>query len=239
VLFRSLILSNELVDAFPCRLFRKHEEGWEELGVRICEGGSLSEVSLGMTAPDPWFESFGELPTGQRVERFDSYMAWLAEWAPLWKQGVMLTVDYGDLVPKLYARRPGGSLRAYWKHQRFTGMDVYARFGRQDLTADVNFSDVITWGTAARMEPSPACDPSGVSGAVGPGITMRRRCCDQLGSRRGLQSPGAVTPCKIGPSLDSFCSSTRKKQGIIPENTYKLLNNPWKADCRRSAVAAK
>jgi len=144
---RALILSNELVDAFPCRLFRKHEEGWEELGVRICEGGSLSEVSLGMTAPDPWFESFGELPTGQRVERFDSYMAWLAEWAPLWKQGVMLTVDYGDLVPKLYARRPGGSLRAYWKHQRFTGMDVYARFGRQDLTADVNFSDLITCGT--------------------------------------------------------------------------------------------
>jgi SAM-dependent MidA family methyltransferase len=143
---RALILSNELVDAFPCRLFQKGDGGWEELGVRIDEGGALAEVSLGAIAPDHWFETLGALPTGQRVERFDSYQAWLAEWAPLWKQGAMLTVDYGDLAAKLYGRRTGGSLRAYWKHQRFTGMEIYSRFGRQDLTADVNFSDVITWG---------------------------------------------------------------------------------------------
>ncbi len=143
---RALILSNELVDAFPCRLFQKGDGGWEELGVRIGEDGALSEASLGLIAPDHWFETLGALPTGQRVERFDSYQAWLAEWAPLWKEGAMLTVDYGDLAAKLYARRTGGSLRAYWKHQRFTGMEIYARFGRQDLTADVNFSDLITWG---------------------------------------------------------------------------------------------
>lgn len=143
---QALILSNELVDAFPCSLFSKGEEGWEELGVRIGEGGSLSEVSLGMTASDPWFEPLGKLPTGQRVERFDSYTAWLDEWAPLWTQGSMLTVDYGDLAANLYARRPGGSLRAYWKHRRFTGIEIYARFGRQDLTADVNFSDLINCG---------------------------------------------------------------------------------------------
>ncbi len=58
----------------------------------------------------------------------------------------MITVDYGDLAETLYTRRVGGSLRAYWKHQCFTGMEIYARFGRQDLTADVNFSDLISWG---------------------------------------------------------------------------------------------
>ncbi len=143
---RALILSNELVDAFPCRLFHKGEGGWAELGVRIDEGGALTEVPLGTSAPDPWFETLGTIPTGQRVERFDSYLAWLAEWAPLWKQGAMITVDYGDLAETLYTRRVGGSLRAYWKHQCFTGMEIYARFGRQDLTADVNFSDLISWG---------------------------------------------------------------------------------------------
>ncbi len=79
---RALILSNELVDAFPCRLFHKGGGGWEELGVRIDEGGVLTEVPLGTSAPDPWFETLGTIPTGQRAERFDSYLAWLAEWAP-------------------------------------------------------------------------------------------------------------------------------------------------------------
>ena len=60
----------------------------------------------------------------------------------------MLTIDYGDTGEKLYERRPGGSLRAYWKHNRYTGRDLYASFGKQDLTADVNFSDLIAWGEA-------------------------------------------------------------------------------------------
>ena len=60
----------------------------------------------------------------------------------------MLTIDYGDTEERLYTRRPEGSLRAYWKHQRYTGRDLYTRFGKQDLTADVNFSDLITCGEA-------------------------------------------------------------------------------------------
>ena len=58
----------------------------------------------------------------------------------------MLTIDYGDLAPDLYAGRPLGTLRAYWKHRRMDGLQVFARFGLQDLTADVNFSDLISHG---------------------------------------------------------------------------------------------
>ncbi|HEY5792321.1 MAG TPA: hypothetical protein VIS74_03420, partial [Chthoniobacterales bacterium] len=33
--------------------------------------------------------------------------------------------------------------------QRFSGDEIYARFGQQDLTADVNFRDVRNWAKAA------------------------------------------------------------------------------------------
>ena len=60
----------------------------------------------------------------------------------------MLTVDYGEQPPALYWRRPRGTLRAYWRHHRFAGLEAYQRFGRQDLTADVNFTDLQRWGAA-------------------------------------------------------------------------------------------
>ena len=151
---RALIFSNELVDAFPCRLFLRSEDSWEELGVRIQTDGSLSEVRLASPSTPDNFATPSTLPLspqapeGQRVERHDSYHSWIRVWAPHWKSGSMLTIDYGDTKERIYTRRPEGSLRAYWKHHRYTGRDLYARFGKQDLTADVNFSDLITWGEA-------------------------------------------------------------------------------------------
>lgn len=57
----------------------------------------------------------------------------------------MLTIDYGDEFPRLYHRRPHGTLRAYLLHQRITGADIYANPGRQDITADINFTDYAAW----------------------------------------------------------------------------------------------
>lgn len=143
---RALIFSNELVDAFPCRLFEKGGEGWSELGVQIQTDGSLCETRLATEIQDPWFGQFQHLPNGQRVERHQSYGSWLREWAPAWREGSILTIDYGKRGENLHERRPGGSLRAYYRQERLTGTQVYARFGMQDLTADVNFSDLIAWG---------------------------------------------------------------------------------------------
>ena len=146
---RALIFSNELVDAFPCRVFQKSKEGWQELGIILHPDGSLSETSFPPMAPlptDSWFAKFADLPVGQRLERHDSYLAWVGVWGPLWKEGFLLTIDYGDTAANLYSQRPSGSLRGYWKHDRITGSQIYARFGKQDLTADVNFSDLIAWG---------------------------------------------------------------------------------------------
>ena len=136
----ALIFSNELVDAFPCRVFKKGPAGWLELALRI-EGGRILEEWVTRPLADstafshPW-------PEGQRVEVQESYRVWVRDWLPAWQAGTMLTIDYGDTCPALYFRRPGGTLRAYAHHQRLEGHDAYAGFGLRDLTADVNFSDL-------------------------------------------------------------------------------------------------
>jgi SAM-dependent MidA family methyltransferase len=144
---RALIFSNELVDAFPCILFQKQGSTWQEMGVSISEKGDLSEKIVGYACEASWFDQFDHLPEGQRIEKHASYRKWLRGWSDHWKKGSLLTIDYGETAKYLYHRKHRGSLRAYWRHNRLTGHDLYARFGKQDLTADVNFSDLIAWGT--------------------------------------------------------------------------------------------
>jgi SAM-dependent MidA family methyltransferase len=141
---RACIFSNELPDAFPCRLFENTESGWQEVWVRFA-GDSAGEFLKPAILPDSEIFKHPH-PPGQRVEVHESYHRWLRSWAPHWKSGALLTIDYGDLAPALYHRRPRGSLRGYAHHQRLEGPDIYQAPGRIDLTADVNFSDLENWG---------------------------------------------------------------------------------------------
>lgn len=188
------IYSNELPDAFPCRVFVRAGDSWSELAIRV-EGGSAhetlrpvpnadgsshfsdaahtgqnrflsktqggadacpgleDEAPVGLdaaairTSSLPCSSSLeGSPPEGSRVEVHESYRSWLQSWASGWTSGRMLTVDYGDEMPALYRRRPGGSIRAYAHQQRLTGKEITSGFGKRDITADVNFSDLRAWG---------------------------------------------------------------------------------------------
>ncbi|MGF1678677.1 MAG: SAM-dependent methyltransferase, partial [Candidatus Methylacidiphilales bacterium] len=61
------------------------------------------------------------------------------------REGCFLAVDYGADTATLARRFPFGSLRAYFQHQVFDGMECYRRAGRQDLTVDVNFTHLSAW----------------------------------------------------------------------------------------------
>jgi SAM-dependent MidA family methyltransferase len=63
-------------------------------------------------------------------------------------RGALLAIDYGGLPAEIYQRKPGGTARAFYRHERLEGMQVYLRPGHQDLTADVNFLDLRNWGEA-------------------------------------------------------------------------------------------
>lgn len=138
---RAFIYHNELLDAFPATLvhWSAAEQRWlevwvpEQLYPHALDAAHFS--ALRHTA----------FPDRQRCELHPSVRDWLHQWTPHWKGGAMLTIDYGDEFPRLYHRRPHGTLRAYLLHQRLTGADIYANPGRQDITADINFTDYAAW----------------------------------------------------------------------------------------------
>jgi SAM-dependent MidA family methyltransferase len=142
---QAILISNEFVDAFPCKRFERTPEAWTE--IFLCLDG------------DVWREEYTENRTplgssalamkctaGQRVEAFQSYKSWLTMVDRHLHCGALLTIDYGGSPAEIYRRKPGGTMRAYFRHQRIEGMEVYLRPGRQDLTADVNFVDLQEWG---------------------------------------------------------------------------------------------
>lgn len=157
----ALIFSNEFVDAFPCaRWVLGADAVWREIRVAWPDGSPQPAEILGAAVPaadlasasvaEPVFTS--KMPAGQRVEVHASYQRWQQEQLGDWVRGRLLTIDYGDLLPGLYHRRPAGTLRAYCRQMRFTGNEVYLRIGRQDLTADVNFVDLHRWGTRLGLD---------------------------------------------------------------------------------------
>ncbi len=148
---RALIFSNEFVDAFPCvQLVRGTRPGqWQEVRIAWPEDAeNPGETMADWHGPLPDLTADTEQAAGHRVEMHLSYRRWLEDGVVEWTNGRLLTIDYGDVPPLLYRRRPHGTLRGYCRHQRMTGLEIYQRFGQQDLTADVNFSDLRRWGKA-------------------------------------------------------------------------------------------
>lgn len=155
---RALIFSNELVDAFPPTVVRWNDgrRAWEELRLRDegLHGVSEEYGSLGRFEATPdtssvfgaWDPRVLALANEQRCEVHFSYREWLREWIPSLEAGALLTIDYGGPFPELYQKHPRGTIRGYFQQVRLEGMEVYDRFGHQDLTADVNFTDLQQWG---------------------------------------------------------------------------------------------
>ncbi len=141
----AVIFSNELVDAFPVRRFQKTTEGWQEMAVHF-DTQRRAHESLLPPSLLPDSSAFLEPHAlGQCIEVHDSYRRYLREWLPAWKSGRMLTIDYGATAETLYHRQPRGTTRAYLLQQRLEGPAIYDNPGRQDLTADVNFTDLQNW----------------------------------------------------------------------------------------------
>jgi len=158
----SLIYHNELVDAFPVKWLQWNsiDNRWDEVFLIKEEGRQWKEQfqkaenldETRFTALKHWRSDSPPPHPSQRVALHASYDQWLASWAPHWKQGAMLTMDYGDIFPGLYYRRPSGTVRAYWRHQMITGQQIYERMGQQDITTDVNFTDLKNWGQMLNWE---------------------------------------------------------------------------------------
>ena len=150
----AVIYSNELVDAFPVVLAEWREGAWQEVWLELTAEGRLVET-LRPLSPEISSISLREAwsrPEGQRVEIPWSFHEWLADWSPAARNVRMLTIDYGGQFPEMHLRRPGGTLRAFLRHERKQGTAIYENMGSQDLTADVCFDDLIHWGRELGLE---------------------------------------------------------------------------------------
>ena len=145
----AFIFSNELVDAFPVRVFKKSDTLWSELHLHNQEEHFLPCYD---NMPESSALDYGSYHNGQRIEIHQSYREWLDDWLPSLKRGQLLTIDYGDIHPEVFFRKPLGTLRAYSHHQCITDNSVYSNPGKQDITADVNFTDLMQWGDQSNLE---------------------------------------------------------------------------------------
>jgi len=159
----ALVFSNELIDAFPAIAVRWSADNnqWEEIHLKFDPNTGMKEVFLPLTecrsrdleqTYSVLKDEIDSRKNGDRREFHHSARSWIKSWIDLLQHGSILTIDYGNTVGSLYHRRPEGSLRAYYQHQRLNGAAIYQRFGRQDLTADVNFTDLENWGTEFDLE---------------------------------------------------------------------------------------
>jgi SAM-dependent MidA family methyltransferase len=147
----SVMLSNELIDAFPVHIVQKHEGKLYEVFVDVQQDGRLYEVLDEPSTPEvasyldsyniPW-RTFVE---GWRAEINLDARRWVGRTAALLKKGFILTIDYGDKAKALYtAFRRRGTLLCYFRQQE--NERPLLRPGEQDITAHVNFSALIDEG---------------------------------------------------------------------------------------------
>jgi SAM-dependent MidA family methyltransferase len=149
-----IIFSNELLDAMPVRRFgwNARSKVWVEWGVTL-EKGQLAWTSLDHNDLERnqrfLFETdenlLNVLPDGFTIESRSEAEAWWQNAARALERGKLMTIDYGMTQHEiLVPRRKDGTLRGYYRHHP-TG-DLLANPGEQDLTAHVNFSELIAAG---------------------------------------------------------------------------------------------
>lgn len=149
-----VVLANELVDALPFHRVQMIEGEPREIYVDL-EGGDLVDRSGPPSTPAlaDYFQKLGRFPPeGGQVEVSLAAVAVLAEVAAAVRQGVLITIDYGYEVDEWLGRvRPRGTFQAHYRHT--TNDEPYRRIGRQDLTAQVDFTTLIQAGRQRGLAP--------------------------------------------------------------------------------------
>jgi SAM-dependent MidA family methyltransferase len=150
-----VLLSNELVDAFPVHRITIEQGRPKELFVGW-EGGRFVELAQPLSNQDlqRYLQRLSSiditLPEGYRTEVNLAAVAWMKDVARVLGRGLVLTIDYGHTAQDLYGPdRRKGTLLCYY-HQ-MASEDPYTRVGMQDMTAHVDFTSLATVGEEAGL----------------------------------------------------------------------------------------
>ncbi len=147
-----VMLSNELVDAFPVHRVTRHHGELREIVVDV-EGDRFRERLAPLSTPElaRYFERLGlTLEEGQIAEVNLEALGWMRSVGRILRQGFVITIDYGHVAEDLYdAVRRRGTLLCYHRHRVVD--DPYERVGLQDMTAHVDFTSLAMTGEDAGL----------------------------------------------------------------------------------------
>ena len=147
-------LSNELVDSLPVHKVAMDGGGLKEIFVTL-EDGKLVEVPDSPSTPalEERLDSLGiSLTEGFSTEINLAMQPWMEGVSSALERGFLLTVDYGHPATELYSpSRRRGTLTCFYRHTQTD--NPYLRIGRQDITAQVDFTSMVEVGKSHGLEP--------------------------------------------------------------------------------------
>ena len=135
------IFSNEFFDALPVRRFVRRGRELQE--IFVTDGFSQVEGEPDVRLKLPL------LGDGCLADVSLEAREWVHRIGRSIQCGYHLAIDYGHLREELFAR-PRGTLMCYRRH--WADEDPYAAIGEKDITAHVNFSDLIDEGAEEGLE---------------------------------------------------------------------------------------
>ena len=192
------LLSNELIDSFPVHRIAHQERQLMEVYVSHRDG--RFEELLGLASSERIAEYFADLGLwpgeGCQAEVNLGAVDWMAAAARALRRGFVLTFDYGYPAEELYAPwRREGTLLCFYRHN--PSPDPYARIGKQDMTAHVDFTTLIRVGEAHGLEAA--------------GFTTQARFLAKLGIGVGVDAVARETP----EALEEYYARRRAVQELI------------------------
>ncbi len=138
--FVGVVLSNELLDAFPVHLISFKGDGFHEIFVDHSGDTFMEELK-------PLGKGLSEYVARYRVPQLEGYRTevnlWIGDFLSginqTLQEGFVLTIDYGFPFWEYYAEeRSQGTLLCYYRHRAHD--NPYINIGQQDITAHVNFT---------------------------------------------------------------------------------------------------
>lgn len=159
--WQGVILANEVIDALPVERFRLKDSipYYVDVGLAVNEKSKTVSIEPILRQGDRKLHSFIAdlahygvvLPKEYESEYCAILESWLPSVSESLTQGVALFIDYGYDEAEYYRpERNTGTLIAHYKHRAHE--DFYLYPGLQDLTANVNFTQLAMTGQKAGLD---------------------------------------------------------------------------------------
>lgn len=147
------IFSNEFFDALPFERWRWDGAEWREIEIALKHGEFMEQIAGRAGGP---LMKEPALTPGHEIARRPFIPDIYADWGARLQRGYVLTVDYGHPRESfLSPTRANGSWLCYHKH--IANKLPYQYIGDQDITAHVDFTQLVEAGKSAGFDPALFC----------------------------------------------------------------------------------